>query len=420
MTLENSHPPVTAESTHFVPYRREAVLPPTDLAGLRGRAASLLPQIAAGAAARERDRVMPYAWLRRIAEHGLYTWRVPRAYGGPGGGIVDVIRFVIDVASVDSNVAQSLRPGFGFIETLLANAGHDAEGLDRWLPRILAGQIVGNAGWERGGPNGRITARLTADDPGAGDGWRISGRKYYSTGALYADHVMSFALDDDDQEAAFIVPRDRPGLQLVDDFDAAGQRLTASGTTVFDRVEVRRDERRPPIQRDRRSPIPALYQLFLAAVEAGIARNAHADAVRFAREVARPIKHSSAARSVDDPYVQLSVGEISSAAFAAEAVTLEAARALDAAWAAELDADALTDAAARVAQAQVVAVQSALRAAELAFDVGGASATDRAHNLDRHWRNARTVANHNPRHWKAAMVGRWQLTDEPLPTSGLF
>ncbi|TNY02475.1 acyl-CoA dehydrogenase, partial [Escherichia coli] len=67
------------------------------------------------------------------------------------------------------------------------------------------------------------------------------------------------------------------------------------------------------------------FQLFLAATEAGIARNALNDAVWFARNKARPIKHSSAERSVDDPYVQETIGQISAEAFAAEAATLRAA-----------------------------------------------------------------------------------------------
>ena len=47
-----------------------------------------------------------------------------------------------------------------------------------------------------------------------------------------------------------------------------------------------------------------------AAVEAGIAQGALDDAVAFAQQHARPNKHSTAQRSVDDPYVQWSVGEI--------------------------------------------------------------------------------------------------------------
>lgn len=144
------------------------------------------------------------------------------------------------------------------------------------------------------------------------------------------------------------------------------------------------------------------------------------DAVDFANHHARPIKHSTASRSVDDPYVELSVGDVSARAFTAEAVVLRAAESIDRAWAADLDAQAVDQAAVDVAQAQYIAAESALKAAELVFDVGGASTTGRSHNLDRHWRNARTVANHNPRQWKAAAVGAWQLKGTPPPTSGLF
>ncbi|HMN78436.1 MAG TPA: acyl-CoA dehydrogenase family protein [Burkholderiaceae bacterium] len=398
----------------FVPWTAGRVRPVRSADELHARAAELLPQIAEGAAARERDRELPYRWIRRIAEAGLYTFRVPERFGGPGGSVRDVIRFVIDLAAVDSNAAQALRPAYGFVEGLLF--ADDADSLARWLPKVLAGEIFGNAGWERGGPNGQITARLRRE----GDRLRVSGTKFYSTGALFADWITSFALDEDDREVAFTVPRDRPGLRLVDDFDAIGQRLTASGTTVYEAVEVQPHELRPGAQRDRRTPIPPFYQLFLAAVEAGIARNALADAVHFARHHARPIKHSSASRSVDDPYVQEAVGEIAAAAYGAEATVLRAADALDAAWRGGLPEALLTAASIEVAQAQFLAVQLALKAGEQLFDVGGASTTLREHNLDRHWRNARTVANHNPRQWKAAAVGNFLLTGTQPPTTGLF
>jgi len=48
------------------------------------------------------------------------------------------------------------------------------------------------------------------------------------------------------------------------------------------------------------SAMDPFLQLLLAAVEAGIARNALNDAVAFARDFARPIKHSTASRSVED------------------------------------------------------------------------------------------------------------------------
>jgi alkylation response protein AidB-like acyl-CoA dehydrogenase len=392
--------------------------PVTSVEELNRRADALLPQIAAGAAQRERDRELPYDAVAQIARAGLFTTRIPTRYGGAGGSVKDVIALLIRIASADSNVAQALRPGFGFIEGLLASRAEGAEGeRERWFERYLQGAVVGNAGWEVGGANGSISARIVRD----GENYRATGSKYYSTGSLYADWVSAVALDEDDQPVSFILPRDRKGLELLDDFDAMGQRLTASGTTHLHDVLVRPEEiRTRTVEEGTRTIVTPFLQVFLASVQAGIARNALNDAVTFANQHARPIKHSTASRSVDDPYVELSVGDISARAFTAEAVVLRAAESIDRAWAADLDADAVDQAAVDVAQAQYIAAESALKAAELIFDVGGASTTGRAHNLDRHWRNARTVANHNPRHWKAAAVGAWQLKGTPPPKSGLF
>ncbi|WP_432755671.1 acyl-CoA dehydrogenase family protein [Pseudomonas sp. WMBT8] len=379
------------------------------------RAAVLLPQIAEGAAERERTRQLPHEQIRQLAAARLLTLRIPQRYGGSGSSVREVVQFVIDLAAVDSNIAQSLRPSFAFIESLLVQKSEAERQL--WFAHYLQGEVFGNAGWEIGGANGQVSARIVPQ----GEHFRANGSKYYSTGALYADWVSAVALDENEEPVSFVVPRDREGLELVDDFDAMGQRLTASGTTRLNNVLVRREEiRTRVVEEGQRSIITPFLQLFLGAVQAGIARNALNDAVAFARDHARPIKHSSASRSVDDPYVEFSVGEISARAFAAEAVVLRAADTLDAAWAEELSHEAVTRAAIDVAQAQYIAAESALKAGELLFDVGGASTTGRSHNLDRHWRNARTVANHNPRHWKAAVVGAYRLKGTEPPTSGLF
>lgn len=398
--------------------RLPAQAPANTVAALKARVSALLPAIAAGAAERERERRLPYAAIAELAAAGLYTVRIPQQYGGPGGSVSDVIELLLQVAAADSNVAQALRPGFAFVEGLLAASAEGAEQERvRWFAVYLQGAVIGNAGWELGGANGAIAARLVRE----GDHFRANGSKFYSTGALFADYVSAVALDEDEQPVSFILPRDREGLELVDDFDAMGQRLTASGTTHLHNVRVEAsDIRTRTVEEGKRTIVTPFLQLFLGTVLAGIARNALNDASQFAREHARPIKHSSASQSVDDPYVQLSVGDIAARAFGAEALVLKAAASIDRAWAAQLDESAVEQAALEVAQAQYLAAELALKAGETLFDVGGASTTGRQHNLDRHWRNARTVANHNPRHWKAAVVGAWQLKGTRPPLSGLF
>ena len=59
-------------------------------------------------------------------------------------------------------------------------------------------------------------------------------------------------------------------------------------------------------------------------------------------------------------------------------------------------------------QAQVTVLEDTQRAATLLFEVGGASATYRTAALDRHWRNVRTVASHNPVIYKLRQIGEWE------------
>jgi alkylation response protein AidB-like acyl-CoA dehydrogenase len=382
---------------------------------LTRRADAWLAKVAAGAAARERERDMPYALIREFAANRLGTFRVPAEFGGPGASVHDVIGFIIALSAADSNIAQALRPHFGFVEGLIREAS-EAE-RKRWYPRVLAGDIFGLAHGEIGAANGVIRTRLTR----SGDEFRATGSKFYSTGCLFADWIKISAIDDDGDQVMFIVPRDRDGLTLVDDWDGMGQRLTASGTTRLENVRVEKDELSfPEVPPGSRNHTTAFQQLFLAAVEAGIARNALSDAVWFVRNRSRPIKHSSATRSVDDPYIQHAVGEIAARSYAAEATVLRAASAIDCAFTPHADPRLFTVASVEVAQAQFLAVELALKCAELLFDVGGGSATARELNFDRHWRNARTVANHNPRYYKAGVVGGYFLNGTEPPTTGLF
>lgn len=67
--------------------------------------------------------------------------------------------------------------------------------------------------------------------------------------------------------------------------------------------------------------------------------------------------------------------------------------------AAELDAS----------RAQIVVLDLGLKVTNEIFEVGGSSALDRKFHLDRHWRNARTLASHNPVIYRERQVGDYLL-----------
>ncbi|GAA3085211.1 alkylation response protein AidB-like acyl-CoA dehydrogenase [Kribbella aluminosa] len=385
--------------------------------GIRAGVAPILERLAATAGDREGTRDYPFEEVRALAEQRITLIGIAVEDGGAGGTLRDVVELVIAIARADSNVAQALRSSFLTAASVIAR--QDLPHRERTVERLRNGDLFAGTANERGGAAGAVATRLLRKS----DGEVLTGAKYYSTGGLFAQWFGGTAADEDGKIVRFTVPTDREGVERLDDFDAIGQRLTASGTTRLNDVRVYPDELIRADEAPPRNPWQGSFaQLYLASIEAGIAGAALDDAVRFAREKARPIKHSTADRAVDDPYVRHVVGEIAARANAARAVVLLAAEDLGAVPSAS-DGEVRgtgARAALTVAQAQYVAVESALRAAELAFDVGGGSATDRGTALDRHWRNARTVANHNPRNWKAAVVGGFHLTGEEPPTSGLF
>jgi alkylation response protein AidB-like acyl-CoA dehydrogenase len=385
---------------------------------IRAGAEPVLRELAAGAVRREQERSYAYEEVRALAAQRVTLVGIAAADGGAGGTVRDVADLIIAIARADSNVAQALRSSFLTANQVAGRA--DLPNRERTLARLRAGDLFAGTNNERsGGANGTINTTIRPD----GDGYLVDGEKYYSTGGLYADWFTGSARADDGSVLSFTVPVGRAGVQRLDDFDAVGQRLTASGTTRLTAVRVAADE--VTVRDNSRLDNPWLgsfAQLYLAAVEAGIAAAAFDDAVRFVREKARPIKHSSASRSVDDPYVREAVGEIAARAHSSRSAVLIAAETINGVREKSGSEARAAGAAAAVtvAQAGVIAIESALRAAELLFDVGGGSATNRDLAFDRHWRNARTVANHNPRQWKAAVAGAFHLTGEEPPTTGLF
>ena len=389
-------------------------LPADRLATLRARFAPVFATIREGAVDRELasgtpgDRALPHAEVRALADAGFGRLRVPEDRGGFGVSLVELAHLVADLAAADSNIAHLWRGHFGYTELVLLRPSSTSR--DEWLERIVDGAIIGNATSERTGTTlADISTTVTPSGPGS---FRLDGTKYYSTGTLYADWIY-LAADRDGERVTFAVDATAPGITGIDDWDGFGQRLTASGTTVFDGVTV--DASVVSAYRDAPlSHIQAFYQLYLLAVLAGIGQAVVDDAVAFVRPRTRTYIHANAHRPGDDPQVLAILGRLSAGAFTARSLVIAAAGLLDEVVATNepgvgVDHALLDTAENAVYQAQVEIGPRVLRAASELFEVGGASAADRTRALDRHWRNARVVASHNPAVYKERLVGEYVL-----------
>ncbi|MVT63858.1 acyl-CoA dehydrogenase [Bradyrhizobium pachyrhizi] len=385
---------------------------------------ALLGRIAEGAADRERERVLPFAQVDLIRKARLGALRLPIDAGGAGLSIRALFEIVIGLGEADANVAHILRNHFSVVERLVRRPKDDQH--RQWQKAVADGAIIGLAATELDTPKiGNVTPNttLTAD----GDDYLLDGTKYYSTGTLYSDYVLVRTADASATNAAVLIPVNREGIELIDDWDGLGQRLTATGTTHFRNVRVKRQEAVFDAP-DTGYGIPysnTFAQLFLTAINAGIARAVLRDASALVRTRKRTFYYAPSELPADDPLLQQTVGQIASGAFAAETVVLAAAEALDIATNAfdagdEKAVDAAQRAALLSAKAKIVADEFAIRSGSLLFDVGGASATKKATNFDRHWRNARTLASHNPNTFKARSIGQYEISGTPLPAKGFF
>ncbi|CAN7698585.1 acyl-CoA dehydrogenase family protein [Rhizobium rhizogenes] len=389
----------------------QAVSHSTNLAALLAKVPEIAAEIAKEAARRDLERELPFEAFRLFREAGLGTLRIPVDLGGPGGSVVDYIEMVMTIGAADSNVAHALRSHFNFTEGLLLNPN---TALDRTqLGRVLSGKLFGGAHTEQGTKRpGEVTTRLTK----SGDSYRLNGRKWYATGTAFSDFASFSARNDEDQLVGVLLPVDRKGITILDDWDGMGQRLTASGGVLLEDVEVLPHEistRGLNTLVGRHAS--TLRQLHLAASMAGAVRGVLAEGTEYVRRQARSTAHSAAETANADPFVQKILGEIAAGSFAVDTLIRESARALDRTVAAFAGGDpqkleaALVESALTTARTQIVASQIALAAATNVFELGGGSATSRHLNLDRHWRNIRTLLNHNPLLHKARVVGDYYI-----------
>ncbi|KZM69331.1 acyl-CoA dehydrogenase family protein [Nocardia terpenica] len=373
--------------------------------------APVFDRIAVGAVDREIDRRLPYEEVGWLREARFGALRVPVEYGGFGASVRQLFALLIDLAAAESNLPQALRVHFSFVEDQLLAAPGPAR--EHWLRAVADGALVGNAITEPGvGAVDRYRTRLTRD----GERWLLDGVKYYSTGSLYADYILT-AADRDGERVSVLVDARAEGVRQHDDWDGFGQRLTASGTTEFTGVAVPEDRILGPGYGVGGPTYATSYlQLVQLSVLAGIARRAEQDARDWVAARTRSYTHAAAELPREDPLVQQVIGRLSAAAFTARATVLAVAELLDEV----LDTGATDEKALRTvelaaAQAQLSVIDVVLAATTQLFEVGGASVVSERLRLDRHWRNARTVSVHNPAIQKARAIGDFLLNDTELP-----
>ncbi|OZI71972.1 hypothetical protein CAL22_19525 [Bordetella genomosp. 12] len=348
--------------------------------------------------------------------------RLRRNEGGGGLSLPQLFDFVIALARADSSVAHSLRNHLNVTETFLIDRSRIPV-FEEYLGRVAKGETFGTSATELGKQNVgdlKYDTAITSTP----DGLRLSGRKFYSTGNLYADYLYVYAVNAQGDPTKVVVPASRQGVDIADDWDGFGQEFTGSGSTTYTNVAVDDHDVVDDAEGTKLPYFATFPQLYLSAVVAGILQRIVDDAVVLLKARERNFYHAVEAVPADDPLPQTVIGRLASAAHLARVGVLEAAQwlgqAFDSAATGNPDAQLFERAAESTARTKVVIDELALKAAGELFEIAGASAIRRGNRLDRHWRNLRTVTAHNPISYKALAIGRKLVHGTPLPSLSYF
>jgi len=209
----------------------------------------LTARFAATADAHDRDSSFPFENFAALHEAGLLALTAPTELGGLGADLPTALKVIQAVARGEPATALVLTMQYLFHGSL-----HGRAGWPDHLKALVVDDAVRNGGLinalrvepdlgtpARGGLPATV-ARHTSE------GWRISGRKIYSTGSPALTWMVVWARTDEEtpRVGGWLVHRDTPGWRIDETWDHTGLRASGSHDVVFEDALVPEDRALSP------------------------------------------------------------------------------------------------------------------------------------------------------------------------------
>jgi alkylation response protein AidB-like acyl-CoA dehydrogenase len=283
-----------------------------------------------------KDWGLARSMMRRAADLGLFGIAVPEQYGG-----LDLDKASSLVVVERLARAASFATTFGGQANLcilpLVMFGTD-EQKDKYLPKLVAGEIIGAYALSESGSGSDALAAKTRAVKQPDGSWVLNGEKMWISNGGFADLIVVFAKVDGEQFTAFLVERAFPGVSSGKEEHKMG--LHGSSTTPI----ILQDARVPAgnvlgeIGKGHKVALNTLnYGRFsLGAMCAGGCRGLITDSVKYAterRQFGQPIAAFGA--------IKHKLGEMIARTYAAESLAYRTAGLMDAALVDSHDGSAL-------------------------------------------------------------------------------
>ncbi len=259
--------------------------------------------VAAHAADWDRGKEFPAAAWKELAKAGLAGLPFPAKYGGTGKDILSYAVAVEEISRASAGLGVTLAVHVSLASQPIFWYGNDAQ-KRRFLTPLARGKVLGSFCLTEPGAGSDVAA-MESRAVRKGDGYVLSGRKYFIMNAPVAGTLVVFAMTDKSLAhrgiSAFIVPRRSPGVRIGKIFDKMGIRSSVTSEVVFDEVRVPRENLLGREGDGFRIAMETLDcgRISIAAQAVGIAQAALDAAVQYARhrvQFGKPIADLEAIR----------------------------------------------------------------------------------------------------------------------------
>jgi alkylation response protein AidB-like acyl-CoA dehydrogenase len=170
--------------------------------------------LAAGALRRAHLPEFPFEESQLMAKQGLLGLTFDEADGGSGGTVFDAVLAIQEIALVCPRSADVFQAGnFGPIRTFAEYATPEQK--VRWLPRLLAGELVISLCMSEPEAGSAVTDLQTSATP-EGNGFRVNGTKVFSSHSLEAELFLVYVRYGPGVEGigSVLIPRGAEGFTI--------------------------------------------------------------------------------------------------------------------------------------------------------------------------------------------------------------
>lgn len=222
--------------------------------------------------------------IKALVDMGYTKLTLPKAYGGEGISVTDMILFQETISSFDSATGLSIGWHQSVVGQLYEQKLWKEDKLRRFAKEVLAGALVNRAVSEvqtgsptRGGRPGTNAARKDGK-------WVISGQKAFTSMSPALTHFLVSAwVEEKEGIGFFLIEKGAQGLSVKKNWNVIAMRGTESHDLVLDHVEVS-DENFVEFNEGPRGEKLNGWILHIPAVYLGIAQAARDYAIKFATE----------------------------------------------------------------------------------------------------------------------------------------